>query len=177
MAPEATEQQTIEEITPQEAFAELDGGGVKLIPPERSLTEGRRVDPARSEPTGSKQPCPTRTSGSSRVPSGARSPVAALAGARLHEPRQHERRHPRMGGPGPAGRVERRPDPEQRDRYAAHPAARGSKASDQVARSEGAAARRRRSGAPTALYLAAAGIGTIGIVDDDVVDASNRSAR
>ncbi|HNC15172.1 MAG TPA: rhodanese-like domain-containing protein, partial [Solirubrobacterales bacterium] len=31
MAPEATEQQTIEEITPQEAFAELDGGGVKLI--------------------------------------------------------------------------------------------------------------------------------------------------
>jgi len=28
-------------------------------------------------------------------------------------------------------------------------------------------------GAPTALYLAAAGIGTIGIVDDDIVDASN----
>jgi molybdopterin/thiamine biosynthesis adenylyltransferase/rhodanese-related sulfurtransferase len=28
-------------------------------------------------------------------------------------------------------------------------------------------------GAPTALYLAAAGIGTLGLVDDDVVDASN----
>ena len=28
-------------------------------------------------------------------------------------------------------------------------------------------------GSPTALYLAAAGVGTIGIVDDDVVDASN----
>jgi molybdopterin/thiamine biosynthesis adenylyltransferase/rhodanese-related sulfurtransferase len=28
-------------------------------------------------------------------------------------------------------------------------------------------------GAPTALYLAAAGIGTIGLIDDDVVDASN----
>ncbi len=28
-------------------------------------------------------------------------------------------------------------------------------------------------GAPTALYLAAAGIGTVGLVDDDVVDASN----
>src|ERR1044072_6826202 len=28
-------------------------------------------------------------------------------------------------------------------------------------------------GAPTALYLAAAGIGTMGLVDDDVVDASN----
>ena len=28
-------------------------------------------------------------------------------------------------------------------------------------------------GAPSALYLAAAGIGTLGIVDDDVVDESN----
>jgi molybdopterin/thiamine biosynthesis adenylyltransferase/rhodanese-related sulfurtransferase len=28
-------------------------------------------------------------------------------------------------------------------------------------------------GAPTALYLAAAGVGTLGIVDDDIVDASN----
>src|SRR5687768_3950473 len=28
-------------------------------------------------------------------------------------------------------------------------------------------------GSPTALYLAAAGVGTIGLVDDDVVDASN----
>ena len=28
-------------------------------------------------------------------------------------------------------------------------------------------------GAPTALYLAAAGVGTLGLVDDDVVDASN----
>jgi molybdopterin/thiamine biosynthesis adenylyltransferase len=28
-------------------------------------------------------------------------------------------------------------------------------------------------GAPTALYLAAAGIGTLGLIDDDVVDASN----
>ena len=28
-------------------------------------------------------------------------------------------------------------------------------------------------GSPTALYLAAAGVGTLGIVDDDVVDLSN----
>src|SRR5205085_2989927 len=28
-------------------------------------------------------------------------------------------------------------------------------------------------GSPTALYLAAAGVGTLGLVDDDVVDASN----
>ena len=28
-------------------------------------------------------------------------------------------------------------------------------------------------GSPVALYLAAAGVGTLGIVDDDVVDASN----
>jgi Dinucleotide-utilizing enzymes involved in molybdopterin and thiamine biosynthesis family 2 len=32
-------------------------------------------------------------------------------------------------------------------------------------------------GAPVALYLAAAGVGTLGIVDDDVVDASTCSAR
>ena len=28
-------------------------------------------------------------------------------------------------------------------------------------------------GSPTALYLAAAGVGTLGLIDDDVVDASN----
>ena len=33
--------------------------------------------------------------------------------------------------------------------------------------------RRRGLGSPSALYLAAAGVGRIGIVDDDVVDASN----
>ena len=33
--------------------------------------------------------------------------------------------------------------------------------------------RRGRAGSPAGLYLAAAGVGTIGIVDDDVVDASN----
>ncbi|MEZ5230407.1 MAG: ThiF family adenylyltransferase [Acidimicrobiales bacterium] len=32
-------------------------------------------------------------------------------------------------------------------------------------------------GSPAALYLAAAGVGTIGIVDMDVVDRSNFSAR
>ena len=31
MSPEQAEQQTVEEITPQEAFTELDAGGVKLI--------------------------------------------------------------------------------------------------------------------------------------------------
>jgi len=43
----------------------------------------------------------------------------------------------------------------------------------EAARLEGAAPRRRRTWFAAALYLAAAGVGTIGIIDMDVVDASN----
>ena len=43
----------------------------------------------------------------------------------------------------------------------------------EAARGQGAAARRRWPGSPAALYLAAAGVGTLGIVDMDVVDESN----
>src|SRR4051794_32060312 len=43
----------------------------------------------------------------------------------------------------------------------------------EVARVEGAADRRRRSRLAASLYLAAAGVGRLGIVDADVVDESN----
>jgi len=65
--------------------------------------------------------------------------------------------------------------PEQRDRYSRHTLLPEVGVEGQIAMLNakvllvGAGG----LGAPTALYLAAAGIGTMGLVDDDVVDASN----
>jgi molybdopterin/thiamine biosynthesis adenylyltransferase len=65
--------------------------------------------------------------------------------------------------------------PEQRNRYSRHILLPEVGADGQVRMLESKALLLGAGGlgAPTALYLAAAGIGTIGIVDDDVVDASN----
>ena len=61
---------------------------------------------------------------------------------------------------------------EQRERELA--LMRSSRGPAEAARREGAAARRRRPRlADVALYLAAAGVGTLGIVDNDEVDLSN----
>ena len=65
--------------------------------------------------------------------------------------------------------------PEQRDRYARHTLLPEVGVDGQVKLLEAKVLLLGAGGlgAPTALYLAAAGIGTIGLVDDDVVDASN----
>lgn len=65
--------------------------------------------------------------------------------------------------------------PEQRDRYSRHTLLPEVGVDGQVKllRAKVLLLGAGGLGAPTALYLAAAGIGTIGLVDDDVVDASN----
>ena len=96
--------------------------------------------------------------------------------ARLRQRRRGRGRDRRLGGRRAADRQRLGPDQRAADALLApHAAPRGR------GRGPAEAAQRRRcccsapaaSARPTALYLAAAGIGTIGIVDDDVVDESN----
>ena len=65
--------------------------------------------------------------------------------------------------------------PDQRNRYQRHILLPEVDVAGQheAARVQGPAARGRGLGSPAALYLAAAGVGTLGIIDMDVVDASN----
>ena len=76
---------------------------------------------------------------------------------------------------GPAGRRGRGPDPEQRMRYSRHtllPEV-GVEGQLKLLNSKVLLIGAGGLGAPSAFYLAAAGVGTLGIVDDDVVDESN----
>ena len=95
--------------------------------------------------------------------------------ARLFERRQHDRRVQPLEGRGPALGIAGHPHPRAAQPVPAAPAsARGRRGGPgQAAGFEGAVARRWRAGIPAALYLAAAGVGTLGIIDMDVVDASN----
>jgi molybdopterin/thiamine biosynthesis adenylyltransferase/rhodanese-related sulfurtransferase len=65
--------------------------------------------------------------------------------------------------------------PEQRERYSRHMLVPeiGAKGQQQLLDAKVLLLGAGGLGSPTALYLAAAGVGTIGIVDDDVVDLSN----
>src|ERR1700682_2776820 len=66
-------------------------------------------------------------------------------------------------------------DPEQRDRYSRHillPEV-GEAGQQKLLESKGLLLGAGGLGSPAGLYLAAAGVGTLGIVDMDVVDASN----
>jgi len=184
MAPEATEQQTVEEITPQEAFTELDGGGVKLIDTrepyeyEESHIEGSELIPpgviadriATSVPDKSQRLILQCRSGARShdaavvLKSLGYEDVVSMAGGILEWEAQ--------GLP-----VESNVNltPAQRDRYSRHILLPEVGVEGQIKMLEAKVLLLGAGGlgAPTALYLAAAGIGTIGLVDDDVVDASN----
>ena len=110
--------------------------------------------------------------------SGQRSALAAqhAAGARLRARRVDDRRHHAVEGP----RLPRR-RPQDLHAPSSASATRATSCSPRSAPRASRSCSTPRSccsgagglGSPTALYLAAAGVGTLGIVDDDVVDVSN----
>jgi len=183
MASTQTKQQ-VEEIEPFEAAQEIDGGDVVLIDTrephefkEAHLEGGKLVPPGllREEIAAAAPDRSARTILYCR--SGNRSytaagqmqalgyeDVASMAGGIIAWQEQ--------GLPVVATSDL---SPEQRDRYSRHtllPEV-GVEGQKKMLDAKVLLVGAGGLGAPTALYLAAAGIGTLGLVDDDVVDASN----
>ena len=95
--------------------------------------------------------------------------------ARVRERSLDRRRHRGLATDGPAARRGGGPHPEQRMRYSRHtllPEV-GVEGQLKLLDSKVLLIGAGGLGAPSAFYLAAAGVGTLGIVDDDVVDESN----
>ena len=95
---------------------------------------------------------------------------ARLLARRDREPRLRALEGPRLSDGDAAQLTE-----AQRDRYSRHillPEV-GEVGTGEAPEEQGAAPRRGRPRLAAALYLAAAGVGTLGIVDADIVDASN----
>jgi sulfur-carrier protein adenylyltransferase/sulfurtransferase len=184
MAPETQTKQQIEEIEPFEAAQEIEDGGVVLIDTrephefqEARIENGKLVPPGLlAEEIEAKAPDKSaRTILYCR--SGNRSykaaeqmqalgyeNVASMAGGILA---WQEQGLPVVATEGMT--------PEQRDRYSRHtllPEV-GVDGQIKMLNAKVLLVGAGGLGAPTALYLAAAGIGTMGLVDDDVVDASN----
>jgi sulfur-carrier protein adenylyltransferase/sulfurtransferase len=184
MATEATTRPQVEEIEPFEAAQEIEGGDVVLIDTrepheyqEAHLENGKLVPPGllRDEIATAAPNKAARTILYCR--SGNRSykaaeqlqalgyeDVASMAGGILA---WQEQGLPVLATEGMT--------PEQRDRYSRHtllPEV-GVDGQLKMLNAKVLLLGAGGLGAPTALYLAAAGIGTIGLVDDDVVDASN----
>ena len=136
----------------------------------RPARRGRRADRAGN----AGQVAPRRRLLRAREPLGGRG--AELLRARLHERREPDRRLHRLGAPRAARRSSRRRFP--RPSAAATAATCSSPRSARRASASCSTSRVLLIGAgglgsPASLYLAAAGVGTLGIVDDDVVDESN----
>ncbi len=176
--------QTIEEIEPFEAAEEIDGGDVVLIDTrepheyqEAHLENGKLVPPGLlgdeigdAAPDKSARTILYCRSGNRSALAAAQlqelgyDNVASMAGGILA---WQEQGLPVVAASGMTA--------EQRDRYSRHtllPEV-GVDGQLKLLNTKVLLLGAGGLGAPTALYLAAAGIGTLGLVDDDVVDASN----
>ena len=184
MATETERVQTIEEIEPFEAAQEIDGGDVVLIDTrepheyqEAHLEGGKLVPPGllgdeveAAAPDRSARTILYCRSGNRSAIAAAQmramgyDNVASMAGGIL---RWQEQGLPVVAAQGMT--------PEQRDRYSRHtllPEV-GVDGQLKLLNAKVLLLGAGGLGAPTALYLAAAGVGTLGLVDDDVVDTSN----
>jgi molybdopterin/thiamine biosynthesis adenylyltransferase/rhodanese-related sulfurtransferase len=176
--------QQVEEIEPFEAAEEIDGGDVVLIDTrephefqEARLEGGKLVPPgllgdeiATAAPDKSARTILYCRSGNRSYKAAEQMQalgyenVASMAGGILA---WQEQGLPVVATDGMT--------PEQRDRYSRHtllPEV-GVDGQLKMLNAKVLLVGAGGLGAPTALYLAAAGIGTMGLVDDDVVDASN----
>jgi molybdopterin/thiamine biosynthesis adenylyltransferase/rhodanese-related sulfurtransferase len=184
MATEATTKQQVEEIEPFEAAQEIEGGDVVLIDTrepheytEAHLEGGKLVPPglladeiATAAPDKSARTILYCRSGNRSYKAAEQmralgyEDVASIAGGILA---WQEQGLPVVATEGMT--------PEQRDRYSRHTLLPEVGVEGQLKMLDAKVLLLGAGGlgAPTALYLAAAGIGTLGLVDDDVVDASN----
>ncbi|MBN8870427.1 MAG: molybdopterin-synthase adenylyltransferase MoeB [Solirubrobacterales bacterium] len=184
MAPEATEQKAVEEITPQEASAELGGGNAKLIDTrepyeyEESHIEGSELIPPGVIANRIAESVPDK---SQRIILQCRSGARSYDAAQVLQELGYEDVASMAGGileweaQGLPVESNVNLTPAQRDRYSRHILLPEVGVEGQIKMLEAKVLLLGAGGlgAPTALYLAAAGIGTIGLIDDDVVDASN----
>jgi len=184
MATGAQTKQVVEEIEPFEAAQEIEGGDVVLIDTrephefqEARIEGGKLVPPglladeiAAAAPDKSARTILYCRSGNRSYKAAEQmealgyTDVASMAGGILA---WQEQGLPVIATEGMT--------PEQRDRYSRHtllPEV-GVEGQVKMLNAKVLLLGAGGLGAPTALYLAAAGIGTIGLVDDDVVDASN----
>ncbi len=184
MASGAQVKQQIEEIEPFEAAQEIEGGDVVLIDTrepheyqEAHLENGKLVPPglladeiAAAAPDKSARTILYCRSGNRSYKAAEQmealgyEDVASMAGGILA---WQEQGLPVVAATGMT--------PEQRDRYSRHtllPEV-GVDGQLKMLNAKVLLIGAGGLGAPTALYLSAAGIGTMGLVDDDVVDASN----
>jgi molybdopterin/thiamine biosynthesis adenylyltransferase/rhodanese-related sulfurtransferase len=184
MAPETQAKQQVEEIEPFEAAEEIEGGEVVLIDTrepheyqEAHLEGGKLVPPGlladeieSTAPDKSARTILYCRSGNRSYKAAEQmqalgyEDVASMAGGILE---WQEQGLPVVAATGLT--------PEQRDRYSRHtllPEV-GVDGQIKLLNAKVLLVGAGGLGAPTALYLAAAGIGTMGLVDDDVVDASN----
>jgi len=184
MATGAQTKQQIEEIEPFEAAQEIEGGNVVLIDTrephefqEARIEGGKLVPPGllgdeivTAAPDKSARTILYCRSGNRSYKAAEQmaalgyTDVASMAGGILA---WQEQGLPVVATEGMT--------PEQRDRYSRHTLLPEVGVEGQLKMLDAKVLLLGAGGlgAPTALYLAAAGIGTIGLVDDDVVDASN----